>query len=143
LARAVAGSAASASCHGDFDPAVLRIGGMQLFQRKSSDRSEKVLRARRAGGGSWRGLSRAHRHVHDRLRRAGNDVFDGVCHALATISTGGFSTHDASFGLFRVAVAGNSGTLFMALGAFPFVVLINASGATCARSGVTSRCAAA
>ncbi len=46
--------------------------------------------------------------------------FDAVNHAMTTLSTGGFSTHDASFGHF-----GNSATLwiaiaFMAIGGMPF-----------------------
>lgn len=31
---------------------------------------------------------------------AGMSVFDAICHSMATVSTGGFSTHDASIGYF-------------------------------------------
>ena len=32
---------------------------------------------------------------------AGMSVFDAICHSMATVSTGGFSTHDASIGYFN------------------------------------------
>ncbi|MCL4768153.1 MAG: TrkH family potassium uptake protein [Hyphomicrobiaceae bacterium] len=105
----------------------LSIGGMQLFQMESSDRSEKV--APRAAGlmmaisGVYVGLIAFCTISYVAL---GMTFFDAVCHALATISTGGFSTHDASFGFFASPSLEMAGTLFMALGAFPFVVLIKA-----------------
>jgi trk system potassium uptake protein TrkH len=56
---------------------------------------------------------------------AGMSGFDALNHALTTISTAGFSTHDASFGYF----AHNSAILwiaivFMFIGALPFSILI-------------------
>jgi len=106
----------------------LRIGGMQLFQMESSDRSEKVLpRAAElvaALAAVYVGLNVLCTTTYIVL---GMTFFDAVCHALATISTGGFSTHDASFGFFASPSLELAGTLFMALGAFPFVVLIKAS----------------
>jgi trk system potassium uptake protein TrkH len=106
----------------------LRIGGMQLFQMESSDRSEKVVpRAAElmmALTAVYMGLIVLCMITYVML---GMTLFDAVCHALATISTGGFSTHDASFGFFASPSLEIAGTLFMALGAFPFVVLIRAS----------------
>lgn len=37
------------------------------------------------------------------LKIAGMDWFDAICHAFATMSLGGFSTHDASIGYFNSA----------------------------------------
>jgi trk system potassium uptake protein len=56
---------------------------------------------------------------------AGMTGFDALNHAFTTISTGGFSTHDASMGFYadRPAVLW-IGTIFMFIGALPFSVLI-------------------
>lgn len=56
---------------------------------------------------------------------AGMSVFDAVNHAMTTLSTGGFSTHDSSFGYFgdRPLLLW-IGTVFMFIGALPFSVLI-------------------
>lgn len=103
----------------------LRVGGMQLFQTESSDRSEKVLpRALE--------LVSATAAVYVALLLAcmtlyvsfGMTLFDAICHALATVSTGGFSTHDASFGFFKSAPAQWTCIVFMILGASPFVLMI-------------------
>ena len=34
---------------------------------------------------------------------AGMTLFDAVCHAMSTVATAGFSTHDASFGFWNDA----------------------------------------
>lgn len=56
---------------------------------------------------------------------AGMSGFNAVNHALTTISTAGFSTHDASMGFYadRPAVLW-VGTIFMFIGALPFSILI-------------------
>lgn len=56
---------------------------------------------------------------------AGMSAFDALNHALTTVSTAGFSTHDASLGYY----SGNAGvlwvgTLFMFIGGLPFSALI-------------------
>jgi trk system potassium uptake protein TrkH len=53
------------------------------------------------------------------------NLFDAINHAMTTISTGGFSTHDSSFGFYadRPAVLW-VGTVFMIAGALPFSILI-------------------
>lgn len=103
---------------------VLRVGGMQLLRTESSDRMEKVLpRAREittATGliyfilsvvcafGYWFG---------------GMNGFDAILHAMATISTGGFSTSDASLSKWggNSVVLWNS-VIFMIVGALPFML---------------------
>ena len=105
----------------------LRIGGMQLFQAESSDRSEKVMP--RAFG-----LMSAITAIFAILLVActftfmllGMTPFDAICHALATVSTGGFSTHDASFAYFNSPALDWAAVVFMISGALPFVVYIKA-----------------
>ncbi|MBN1858200.1 TrkH family potassium uptake protein, partial [Candidatus Bipolaricaulota bacterium] len=61
----------------------------------------------------------------------GMSPFDAVAHALTTVSTGGFSTHDANIGYFRAAgyeqAAAIEATIvvFMLLGATSFLLLWN------------------
>lgn len=103
----------------------LRIGGMQLFQTESSDRSEKIVpRARQLVGsivGIFIGLLLACIIVYMLL---GMTAFDAICHALATISTGGHSTHDASFAYFKSTPLHWAAIFFMICGALPFVLYI-------------------
>ncbi len=51
------------------------------------------------------------------LWAAGMPVFDSLCHALSTISTGGFSTRDASIGAFKSPLVEAVAATFMILGA--------------------------
>lgn len=106
----------------------LRVGGMQLFHAESSDRSEKVMpRALE--------LTMAIAAVYVLLVMAcaaayvtfGMTLFDAICHALSTVSTAGFSTHDASFGFFQSAALEWICIFFMICGALPFVIYIKAS----------------
>lgn len=103
----------------------LRVGGMQLFRTESSDRYEKALP--RAGQ-----MVKAITLVYAGLTllcglsywAAGMSAFDAFNHALTTLPTGGFSTHDASFGYFSNPVLHWLGTLFMFLGGVPFTLYI-------------------
>jgi trk system potassium uptake protein len=105
----------------------LRVGGMQLFQTESSDKSEKILprafELTMATAGVYGGLIVLCALTYAVL---GMSAFDAICHALSTIATGGYSTHDASFGFFKSPSLEWAGTIFMLLGAVPFVVLIKA-----------------
>ena len=99
----------------------LRVGGMQIFRSEGFDTDGKVLP--RAGE-----IASRISIVYLLLTLAcilaylagGMSVFDAVNHAMTTIATGGFSTHDQSFVVFQgpielVAVA------FMVLASLPFV----------------------
>lgn len=103
----------------------LRVGGMQLFQTESSDKSEKILpRAYELGVATalvYTGLILLASLSFTVLGMSG---FDAICHAMAAIGTGGFSTHDSSFGFFQSPSIEWAGTVFMIAGALPFVVLI-------------------
>ena len=103
----------------------LRIGGMQLFHAESSDRHDKPL-PRMADTG------KALIAVYVLLAAfcfmayvtGGMSAFDALNHALTTVSTGGFSTHDDSFAHYRSARLEWAAVLFMYLGALPFILYV-------------------
>lgn len=53
---------------------------------------------------------------------AGMSAFDAIAHSFSTVSTGGFSTHDASFAYFDSAVIESLAIAFMLIGATSFAV---------------------
>ena len=98
----------------------LGIGGMQIFQRENSDVNEKFMPkisyiAKRIIGVYL--LLMVVCAVS--LVAAGMGWFDAICHTLTTISTGGFSTKNASIGFFKSSTIEWLVTLFMFLGAIP------------------------
>lgn len=103
----------------------LKIGGMQLFRLESSDRSEKALP-------TVRGLAGTIGRIYLVLTVAcfltywmlGMTPFDALNHALGTLPTSGFSTHDASFGYFDSRPIEWAGTFFMLSGALPFLAYV-------------------
>ena len=103
----------------------LRVGGMQLFQMENTDRSEKIMprvvELTMLIAAVYAVLLVACAVVYAAL---GMTAFDAVCHALTTVSTAGFSTHDESFGFFRSPALEWAAVVFMLLGALPFVVFI-------------------
>ena len=54
------------------------------------------------------------------LKSAGMDWFDAICHAFATMSLGGFSTHDASVGYYHSAEIETVLIIFMLLAGMNF-----------------------
>jgi trk system potassium uptake protein TrkH len=103
----------------------LRVGGMQLFQTESSDRSEKVLPRALELVTATAGIYLALIVICMALYLAfGMSPFDAVCHALTTVSTAGFSTHDRSFGFFPSEALQWTCIIFMILGSLPFVIFI-------------------
>lgn len=103
----------------------LSVGGMQLFRSESSDNNDKVLpRAIELVSmtvGIYLLLSLSCGLAFYSL---GMSYFDAVCHAMATLATGGFSTHDESIGFFKSPAIEWTACLFMTLGALPFVMFI-------------------
>ena len=105
---------------------ILRIGGMQLFSTESSDSSEKDTPS-----------------VVSKLKRfilayfflsclcsfafwvCGMDPFDAIAHMMTCISTGGFSTHDASMAYFNSSAILWMATLFMGIGGIPLAIIVN------------------
>lgn len=100
---------------------ILKVGGMQLFRTESSDKGDKELRNATMFASAtlqiYLGLM-----VFCALVYAigGMNAFDAVTHAMTTLSTGGYSGYDASFGHFDSPFLQWSATLFMLLGALPF-----------------------
>ena len=104
---------------------LLRIGGMQLFKIESSDTSEeKVFTALRTVIGLlsiYAGLTIICALLYSVF---GMTAFDAITHAMTTLSTGGFSTHDESFAYFQDFRLHWVGTAFMAAGAIPFMIYL-------------------
>ncbi len=106
----------------------LKVGGMQIFKSEAFDTFGKILP--RAGQIAtqisviylWLTLACVLSYL-----ALGMNTFDATVHALTTVSTGGFSNYDSSFGKF----SGNmeyAASIFMVLAALPFaryVQLIN------------------
>ncbi len=103
---------------------VMKVGGMQFFRSEGFDTLGKVLP--RAID-----ISAALIQVYIWLTVAcavtyfalGLSGYEAVVHALTTVSTGGFSTSDRSFGLFQ-GPAEYAAVVFMMLGSLPFVRFI-------------------
>ncbi len=103
----------------------LGIGGMQLFRTESSDRSEKVLpkvRQIAAAIGSVYLAITALAALTYWLQ--GMTAFEAILHSLTTISTGGYSTSDSSFGNWEANGIQWTGALFMLAGGIPFVLYV-------------------
>ncbi len=103
----------------------LRVGGMQLFHSESSDKSEKLLpRAIElvvATIGIYFLFTLFCAMAYVAL---GMSIFDAICHAMSTLATGGFSTHDESIGFYKSPALEWVTIGFMLLGALPFVLFI-------------------
>lgn len=108
---------------------LLGIGGMQLFRLESSDTSEKMLpRAGQiAGAVSLVYLALTFACFLAYLA-ADMTPFDAVNHAMTTVATGGFSTHDGSIGAFAEGGADLVALVFMILAALPFLLYVRAAG---------------
>lgn len=79
----------------------LRIGGMQMFRMESSDKAERVKP--RFGQVAWGVLgvySLFTFILTGALLTAGMTPLQALCHAMSSLSTGGFSTSDLSLGAF-------------------------------------------
>ncbi|WOI57414.1 TrkH family potassium uptake protein [Palleronia sp. LCG004] len=99
----------------------LRIGGMQIFRSEAFDTMGKILprAAEIASQISWIYVVITFACFLS-YRTLGMSGFDAINHALTTVSTGGFSTTDASFGAFQ-GVPEYAASLFMVLASLPFV----------------------
>ncbi len=106
---------------------VLKVGGMQLFRTESSEQGEKEL-------ANAARFALATLNVYAVLMACcflvyllgGMSVFDAAVHAMTTLSTGGYSNYDASFGHFESAFLQYASTAFMLLAGFPFAWYIRA-----------------
>ena len=81
---------------------ILRIGGMQLFRSEFSDRSEKILpRVSQIATSIFSVYSILTVLCLFFLYMAGMEIFDAVCTAMATLSTGGLTVHDNGIQVFH------------------------------------------
>lgn len=111
---------------------MLRVGGMQVFRSESSERSEKLVPTARGLAGMML-LVYVVLSVISMLAfvAAGMPVFDAICHAMAAIATGGFSTKDQSIAYYDSFAVDWVATFSMLAGALPlvwFVVIIRRRG---------------
>ena len=101
---------------------LLKVGGMQLFKMEGPDTTEKILP---------RTIEVATIIISTYIALTfvcglfywlfGMTVFDSVCHAMTTIATGGFSTHNDSIGFFKNSYIEIIASLFIILGSIPFI----------------------
>lgn len=104
----------------------LRIGGMQLFRTESSDRSDKVMprpgQTAVAIGEVYLLLTLLCAFA---FSAAGMSPFDAITHAMTALATGGYSTHDASFGYFNSPLIDWIGAIFMLAGSLPLLLYVS------------------
>jgi trk system potassium uptake protein TrkH len=101
----------------------LRVGGMQLFQTESSDRTEKILP-------KTHHIAILTTVIYSSLvilcafayYFGGMNVFDAVAHSMTTVATAGFSTHDMGFIYFAKPALEWIGIIFMIIGALPMLL---------------------
>jgi trk system potassium uptake protein TrkH len=102
---------------------MLKIGGMQLFRAESTGpQKDNKLTPRIADTAKalwlvYIGLSVACAIAY---WIGGMDLFDALCHAMSTLGTGGFSTHDTSFAYFNSPLLEGIAIVFMLLGGTSF-----------------------
>ncbi len=101
---------------------ILKVGGMQLFRTESSEKGDKEF-------GNAARFALATLTMYGLLMGlcailydiGGMKPFDALTHAMTTLSTGGYSNYDASFGHFDSAFLQYTATVFMLMGGLPFV----------------------
>ena len=101
---------------------LLKVGGMQLFKMEGPDSTEKILP---------RTVEVASIIISTYIVLTflcglfywifGMTVFDSVSHAMTTIATGGFSTHNDSIGFFKNSNIEIIASIFIILGSIPFI----------------------
>ena len=101
---------------------LLKVGGMQLFKMEGPDSTEKILP---------RTIEVAAIIILTYIILTllcgffywifGMTIFDSVSHAMTTIATGGFSTHNDSIGFFKNSNIEIVASIFIILGSIPFI----------------------
>ena len=101
---------------------LLKVGGMQLFKMEGPDSTEKILP---------RTIEVATIIISTYLALTflcglfywlfGMSIFDSISHAMTTIATGGFSTHNDSIGFFKSSNIEITASIFIVLGSIPFI----------------------
>ena len=104
----------------------LKVGGMQIFKTELSESEKALPRTAKLASSIaviYVGLTIICACCY---MITGLEIFDAVVHAMTTISTGGFSTFDASFSHFETASPSIVCIIFMILGGMPFVLYLKA-----------------
>jgi len=104
---------------------MIGVGGMQLLRAEASGPMKddkltpRIGKTARHLWGIYAGLTAL---CAVGYLAAGMSPFDAVCHAMSTLSTGGFSTHDASIAYFDSVTIEGIAIVFMILGSIPFTL---------------------
>ncbi len=104
---------------------MLGIGGMSMYRAeapgpmKEEKLTPRMAHSARALWSIYLGLTLACALAY---WFAGMTPFDAVAHSLSTVSTGGFSTHDASLGYFSSTAVESVATVFMLMGGINFSI---------------------
>ncbi|PJB70508.1 MAG: potassium transporter TrkH [Alphaproteobacteria bacterium CG_4_9_14_3_um_filter_47_13] len=104
----------------------LKVGGMQLFRTELSENEKALPRTAQFAktiGGIYLILTCICAICY---HWAGMNLFDAFAHAMATISTGGFSTYDTSFSHYDTPWMEIIAIAFMILGGLPFILYLKA-----------------
>jgi len=105
---------------------ILRVGGMQLFRVEAFEADKVLPRAAQVAGaitGIYAFLTGAAAIVYWSLGMSG---FDAIAHAMTSIATGGYSTHDASFSHWDEPAILWATSVVMVMGSVPFVLYLRA-----------------
>ena len=101
---------------------LLKVGGMQLFKMEGPDSTEKILPKTNEVAtiiiSTYLVLTLLCGFFYWIF---GMSVFDSVSHAMTTIATGGFSTHNDSIGFFKSSNIEVIASIFIILGSIPFI----------------------
>ncbi len=104
---------------------MLGIGGMQLYKAETPGpfKDEKIApRITHSARSFWFIYLALTMICALAYWLAGMSFFDSLAHSLTTVSTGGFSTHDASLGYFKSSLIDYIAIFFMMLGGINFSV---------------------
>ncbi|MGH8129736.1 MAG: TrkH family potassium uptake protein [Steroidobacteraceae bacterium] len=104
---------------------VLGIGGMSLYKAETPGpfKDQKLTpRITQTAKALWTIYASLTVLCALGYKLAGMDLFDAIGHAFSTLSTGGFSPHDASFAYFDNAMIDAIATVFMFLGGASFAL---------------------
>ena len=104
---------------------LLKVGGMQLFKMEGPGTAEKILP---------RTIEVATIIISTYFALTllcglfywlfGMSLFDSISHAMTTIATGGFSTHNDSIGFFKSSNIEVIASIFIILGSIPFITYL-------------------
>ena len=103
---------------------LLKVGGMQVFKTDSSG-SEKILPKTIEVAFTIISIYIVLTLVCSFIYWIqGMNMFDSIAHALTTLATGGFSTHNESIGYFKSPGIEFTSIIFIVLGSIPFITYL-------------------